>query len=411
MKILKLSPYCYPEQVSSSHLSNDLNKAYQEAGIETEIYCPTPTRGVDKETREKYKKIKYEERYDGSVKIHRFSMFREGRNPILRAIRYILCNIIQYFKGCQAKNIDLIFAASTPPTQGLLCALVKKKLKVPFIYNLQDIFPDSLINTGLTKKGSILWRIGRKIEDYTYRNADKIIVISEDFKKNIIAKGVPEEKIEVVPNWVDTNDVHPIPRSENPLVPELCINLNKFIVIYAGNFGRAQGADIVLKAAEQLIVEEKIQFVIFGGGSEFQDAVDYVKEKNLTNVIIKPLLPPKRVSDVYSLGDIAIITCKEGMGGSCVPSKIWSIMACETPILASFDLNSELCNLILNIQCGFCVPPSNVQELSNKILELATNQNITQMGKNGRQYLNRYLNKQNCVNKYIHEINRCLVHK
>ena len=111
MKILKLSPYCFPEQVSSSHLSNDLNKAYQEAGIETEIYCPTPTRGIDKETREKYKKIKYEERYDGNVKIHRFSMFKEGRNPIMRAIRYILCNIIQYFKD-SLSNADGINSSS-----------------------------------------------------------------------------------------------------------------------------------------------------------------------------------------------------------------------------------------------------------------------------------------------------------
>ncbi len=328
----------------------------------------------------------------------------------MRAIRYILCNIIQYFKGCQAKNIDMIYAGSTPPTQGLLCALVKKKLKVPFIYNLQDIFPDSLVNTGLTKKGSILWKIGRWIEDFTYKNADKIIVISEDFKKNIMTKGVLEEKIEVIPNWVDTNDVHPIPRSENPLVSELGINSNRFIVVYAGNWGCAQGADIVLKAAEQLIAEEKIQFVIFGGGSEFQDAVDYVKEKNLINVIIRPLLPIERVSEVYSLGDIAIITCKEGMGGSCVPSKTWSIMACETPILASFDLNSELCRLIEKVQCGMCVHPSCIEELSSSIINCSSESALIQMGKKGRIYLDEKLKVENSINKYLQILDECNKH-
>ena len=201
IKMLKLSPYCFPEQVSSSHLSRDLNAAYADAGIVIENYVPTPTRGVTKEIRQKYKKIKYEERNDGSIIIHRFAMFPEGKNPLQRALRYVCVNVAQYFKGSRAQGIDLIYSASTPPTQGLLCAKVKKKLSkryghnVPFVYNLQDIFPDSLVNAKMTRKGSLIWKLGRKIEDYTYRHADRIITISEDFKKNIMDKGVPEEKI------------------------------------------------------------------------------------------------------------------------------------------------------------------------------------------------------------------------
>lgn len=91
-------------------------------------------------------------------------------------------------------------SASTPPIMGATCAMIKMNLNIPFVYNLQDIFPDSLYNNGLAKKEGILWKIGRMIENFTYRHADKIIVISEDFKKNIMAKGVPEEKIVVVYN-------------------------------------------------------------------------------------------------------------------------------------------------------------------------------------------------------------------
>lgn len=85
--------------------------------------------------------------------------------------------------------------------------MVKMFTQQPIVYNLQDIFPDSLVGTGLAKKGGLLWKIGRVIEDFTYKHADKIIVISEDFKKNIMAKGVPEDKIVVVYNWVDQNAV------------------------------------------------------------------------------------------------------------------------------------------------------------------------------------------------------------
>ena len=187
MKILKLSAYYAPESISSSHLTEDLEKAYIDAGFDIDVYAPTPTRGVSAEVREKYKKIKYEEKYDGKIKIHRFSMSREGKNPIFRAIRYLRVNLKHYRRGKRAKDVDVVMAGSTPPTQGMLCARVAKKLskkygrKVPFIFNLQDIFPDSLVNAKMTKKGSLIWKIGRRIEDYTYRNADKIIVISEGF--------------------------------------------------------------------------------------------------------------------------------------------------------------------------------------------------------------------------------------
>ena len=221
MKILKLSPYYAPEQISSTHLTEDLEKAYTDAGIITELFVPTPTRGVTQQVRQQYKKIKYEEKLDGGVIVHRFSMFREGRNPVVRALRYVLVNLAQYFKGVRVKNVDVVMGSSTPPTQGILCALVAKKLskkygkKVPFIYNLHDVFPDSLATTGLAGKGSFLYNIGTKIANYTYRNADAIIVISQDIKENIMAKGVPEDKIVIIPNWVDTDQVYPIDRKDN----------------------------------------------------------------------------------------------------------------------------------------------------------------------------------------------------
>ena len=170
-----------------------------------EVYAPCPTRGISGEEREMYKRrLKREVLYGGKMRVYRFSLWREGKNPVLRALRYVVACAKHFYYGCKAKDADVLFVASTPPIQGAMAALVKKVTGVPVVYNLQDIFPDSLVGTGLAKKGGLLWWIGRRIEDFTYRNADKIIVISEDFKRNIMAKGVPEEKIEVIYNWVET---------------------------------------------------------------------------------------------------------------------------------------------------------------------------------------------------------------
>lgn len=183
-------------------LGQNRNQAFADAGFEMHIFTPTPTRGVTKEMREVYKRNKREEElYGGALKVHRFNLYSEGKNPLLRALRYFLLCCILFWKGTTNKHVrkaDVIFVGCTPPILGACTALVKKFIKVPFFYNLQDIFPDSLAGAGLAKKGGIVWKIGRVIENFTYKHTDKIIVISEDFKRKIMAKGVPEEKIEVV---------------------------------------------------------------------------------------------------------------------------------------------------------------------------------------------------------------------
>ena len=409
MKILKLSPYYQPEQISSSHLTDDLERTYINADFEVEIFVPTPTRNISNDQREKYKKIKYEEKYDGKIKIHRFAMFQEGKNPVFRAFRYILCNMIQYWKGIHVKDADILISGSTPPTQGILCSLVKRKLKIPFIYNLQDVFPDSLVYAGLTKKGSLLWKIGRKIENYTYRHADQIIVISEDIKKNIIEKGVPESKITVIRNWVDTNKVYPIEKKDNRLRKELQLKDDIFYVIYAGNLGKAQGVEILIDAVNQLKDEKNIEFLIFGNGVEEESLRNKISNLKLKNIIIYPLQPESRVAEVYSLGDVCIVSCRKGYGRNAFPSKTVSIMATGTPIIASFDRESELCDLLEEYKTGIYSEPENTDYLVDVIQYLKHHDDEREkMGINGRKLVEKQFSKEMCTEKYVELIERCM---
>lgn len=415
MRILRLRAYFAPELMASSHLEEDMAAACKKYNITSINYTPTPTRGISDDVRREYRNRKYEEMYDGHVIVHRFSMFREGKNPVQRAFRYICCNIKEYFLSIREKDIDIVHSGSTPPTQGALSAMVAKKLskkykhKVPLVYNLQDVFPDSLVNAGMTHEGSLLWKIGRKIENYTYKNADRIIVISEGFKRNIMAKGVPEDKITVVSNWIDLDAVQPVEKENNALYDEFGIRRDKYIVVYAGNFGAAQGADVVLKAAEKLKDEADIQVVIFGGGAYFEDAK--VQAATLPNVIIHGLLPQERVSEVYSLGDVALITCKPGTGNAGMPSKTWSIMACNTPIIASFDTDSDLADVLTSSGAGKCVQPGNVDALAEAIREAYRNHlEGRKIVADIRGYAIQNASKDVCVNKYIETMMSAVKH-
>lgn len=367
MNILFLDAYYEPEKIAYTHLERDLIEGLISDGHKIKILCPIPTRGIDKETREKYKNKKLEEKYNGSVTVNRFKAPQEGKNPIGRAFRYFWCNFRTYQIALKNKNIDVVFSNSTPPTQGAISGIIAHKLskkyrkKVPFVYNLQDIFPDSLVNSNLTHDGSVLWKIGRKLENFTYRHADKIILISQGFKRNVLAKGVSENKVEVISNWIDLESVHPVERKDNKLIEEFGLDPEKFFVVYAGNFGATQGADIVLKTAKQMSEYDEIQFVIFGGGSYFEDAQR--EAEGLENVFIHELMPQDRISEVYSLGDVALVTCKAGTGKAGMPSKIWSIMACNTTVIASFDTDSDLAEVICDSGAGNCVEPENANEL------------------------------------------------
>jgi len=311
MKILSFSVYSYPESVAGSHLGQNINQAFAQAGFEMISHVPMPSRGITNKQRTEYKKKRIEKLNNGHRTIYRFKMFKEGKNSLQRTLRYFICNVIQFFLGSFTKKVDVIFASSTPPTQGATAALVKKVLRKPFIYNLQDIFPDSMVGTGLTRKGSLVFRIGRIIENFTYRNADKIIVISEDFKQNILAKGVPENKIEVIYNWVDENAVFPVSVEDNTLINELQIEPSKFNVVYAGNLGLAQNVDIIIDAAYKLKEVQDINFIIFGTGGVENELKEKVKKLGLKNVKIYPLQPYEKVSYVYSLADVSIVSCKK----------------------------------------------------------------------------------------------------
>lgn len=402
MNILFLDAYYEPEKIAYTHLERDLIEGLISDGHKIKIICPTPTRGIDKETREKYKNKIFEEKYNGSVEVNRFKAPQEGKNPIVRAFRYFWCNFRTYQIALKSKNVDVVFSNSTPPTQGAISGIVARKLskkykkKVSFVYNLQDIFPDSLVNTNLTHNGSVLWKIGRKLEDFTYRHADKIIVISQAFKKNLLAKGVSEKKVEIISNWIDLESVHPVERKDNKLIEEFGLNPKKFFVVYAGNFGAAQGADIVLKTAKQMSEYDEIQFVIFGGGAYFEDAKK--EAEGLKNVFIHELMPQDRISEVYSLGNVALVTCKAGTGNAGMPSKIWSIMACNTPIIASFDTDSDLAEVIRDSGAGKCVEPGYILELSNAIVEVSKMKKTEHIEL--REYVSKYASKQICVKKY-----------
>ena len=317
MKVIFPFSYYYPEQCAGIFVVDDLMHRLAEEGDESVIYVPTPTRNVRERVEWKRKEVLC----DGKMVVKRFHMYGEGKNPMLRALRYCFCELA-YLHHLLWDKYDVAFIDSTPPIQGLKLPIVRLFRKCPVVYNAQDLFPDTLSGTGLAKKGGLLWKIGSWVARVTFNNTDKIIAISGDIKRTLVEeKGIPADKVVVVYNWVDSDAVVPIPKEENPLYEEFGLSREKFHVVYAGNLGNAQNINIVVDAAARLRDNENVEFVVFGSGGLESDIRARIEAEGLKDLRLLPLQPVETVKYVYSLGDVCLVSCKEGLGGSAMPSK------------------------------------------------------------------------------------------
>ena len=401
MRLVYFVQYFPPEKASGLPIVTDMIKGFAKHGWDVDVYIPTPTRGVTDEVRREYAKKRKEVHCDGKLTIHRMHLYREGTRMLQRTIRYSIFSLQCLVRGLFLPA-DAIFTGGGPPTQGIIGGLIHKWTKKKFIFNPQDLFPDSLVIAGQASEESKIVKLGRKLERFAYKNADVIITITEDMAENIRSKTEDKSKVHVVRNWIDTEKTIPVERSKNILFDELGLDRDKFYVTYAGNIGMMQGIETIVDTAEKLDDESGIQFIIFGNGSEEENIKNRITEKHLANIKMYPLQPLERVSEVYSLGDVSIIPCKAGTGSAGMPSKTWTIMATGTAIIASFDTDGELDKTLRRAQCGYCVEAGSAEKLADMIRELFVSPKKTkELGHNARKYAVETVSKSKAVGQYI----------
>lgn len=408
LKLLQLSPYYRPEKWSSRHLGEDLQQGFVKAGHTIVVYAPTPTRGVTKEERRQYRKIKRETEENGAIVVRRFPLVGEGRNPLLRAFRYIWgeCKFAWY--GFWAKDVDVVDVGSTPPIHPLLGVFLKKTRGIPYVFTINDLFPESLLSSGITRKGSLLWKLGTLVTNSSCKNADALIVISKQIQKELLKRGIPEEKISLIYNWIDEQATQPVPREQNTLFDEFKLPRDKFYVGYAGNLGMSQNVGLLVDCAERLKDEPNIRFVIFGNGTEKEDLSKRIETLKLNNIVIHPMQPLERVSEVYSLSDVSLVACRRGVGKGAFPSKAATIMATATPTLVSFDAESDLVDVVTQNECGLCVEPENTDQAVDAIRKLFGDPDLCKrLGDNARKLVCERFAKEKAIAEYVRIFESC----
>ena len=276
-------------------------------------------------------------------------------------------------------------APSPPLTIGLAAWLIGLLRRAPYIYNVQDIYPDIAVRLGALKNRHLI-RLFSWMEMFVYRHAAAVSVISEGFRQTLMRKGVPRHKIAVIPNFVDTDFI--TPRSKDNAFARRESLLDRFVVLFAGNAGLSQGLEQVLSAAKALSDHPEILFLFVGNGAAKPSLEARAAAMNLSNVRFLPFRPWEEVPDVYASADLCLIPLRKGIAQDSVPSKAWTIMAAGRPIVASVDNGSDICMELRQAGCAICAPPEDPAALAAAILELYADPARRQkMAASGRNYV------------------------
>jgi colanic acid biosynthesis glycosyl transferase WcaI len=258
----------------------------------------------------------------------------------------------------------------------------------PAIFSVQDVYPDVGVNLGVFKHKIVINAVA-KLERSCLNHSTIVQIISESFKPGLQALGVPDTKMALVYNWVDTDLIQPLPK-ENAFSQEFQLQ-DRFVVMYAGNIGLSQGLEHVVTGAGQLADQQDIQFVFIGDGAGKDALLTHATQHNFENVHFISFQPRQRLAEVLASADVSLIMLKKGIGSGSLPSKTFSALASGRPVIASVDEGSETWNLIQRAEAGLCIPPENPGALTEAILTLRADPDLRErMGRNGRLWAEKY---------------------
>lgn len=324
------------------------------------------------------------EKIDG-VDVTRVPLYpSHDSGAIGRILNYVSFATAALFYGLFfAKRAQIIYAYHPPLTVGIAAALIRFFRRIPVVYDIQDMWPDTLRATGMLSNEKVL-KIVSAVCGWVYRRVDRLVVLSPGFKRLLVERGVPENKIDVIYNWC-AEDALTMPAGS---VPASFPSNEKFRILFAGNMGKAQALDAVLEAAELLQAQaSNIVFVFLGGGVEVDKLKQLAKDKLLLNVVFIPPVPMTEVGSLLAAADALLVHLKKDpLFKITIPSKTQAYMAVGKPILMAVD--GDAANLVTQSGCGKIAESESPVAIAAaaSALMACTDHERAAMAENGRRF-------------------------
>jgi glycosyltransferase involved in cell wall biosynthesis len=291
--------------------------------------------------------------------------------------------VLAVLRGLFLRKVDLVFATSTPLTVGIPGYLLGKLHRAPFVFEVRDIWPESLVRSGWVTEKKLSIRLMGALEAFIYRRARRILVVSPGFEVRLVERGVPAEKLKTVPLGADGDLFRDVTPDE--LFREQYGLKDKFVAIYTGAHGKANGLDYILDAAERSRGRPEIAYVLLGSGSERDRLRQEARSRGLGNVVFADAVSKVRLPGILAVCQVGLMILKDiGEPRPVLPNKIFDYMFMGMPAVVNFA--GPTWDMVQAEQCGLFAEPLRPESLTEAVVRLKDDPELARrLGDNGRR--------------------------
>lgn len=405
MKILFLSHYFPPEVNAPATRTYEHCKKWVEMGHDVTVLSCVPHHPMGKAYPGYKNKLIHVEYKDGIKAIKVFTYITANEGFIKRTFNYVFYMIMAILFAPFLSKTDMIISTSPQFFNGLAGYFVSKFKRVPWILEIRDLWPESIVAVGAIKNKKLVKTL-EALERFAYRKANHIVVVTNAFKQHVEKQGIAPEKITVIRNGVDLKLFSELD-ADKEFAESIGVS-GKFVASYVGTHGMAHGLDIVIEAAELLRSRDDIVFLMAGDGAERQRLCDEVETRKLTNVVMLGQLPKSDMPKLWSISSASLVLLRKlDLFLTVIPSKIFESMAMKKPII--LGVKGESKEIIGDAESGIAIEPESASELAAVVERLADSPELcARLGSNGNIYVNKYFNRDVLAEKFENVITETL---
>jgi len=404
MKILYVSQYFPPEMGAPAARVSELSRHWVRAGHDVTVLTGFPNHPTGKlaaDYRKQFRRLVMYEEIDG-VKVGRTWLLPfPNRKPYERMLNYSSFCVSAAFTGLFLSRPDVVIASSPQLLVGVSGWWLARLKRAPFVFEVRDLWPESLAAVGLGDRTSLLYRSLARIAESLYRRSDRIVVVTPAFKDYLVKRmNVVAGKIFIVQNGVET-DVFDPGRAQLNLKDKLGLE-GKFVVSYIGTMGMAHGLDNVLDAATELKRSHpQIAFLFVGEGSDKERIISIATSRKLDNVRFVDEQARGRIPDYIHASDACLVLLKTSeIFKTVIPTKMLEFMSCARPVILGVDGQAR--KIIEEAHAGIFIRPENVSDLTEAVVRLASDPELRDsLGRNGRQHILQHFSRAQTARTYI----------
>ena len=384
MKILFITQYFHPEVGAASTRITDLANALAEMGHCVTVVAEFPNYPTGTLTKEYKWRLHRWEKLGPLHILRTFVIVSKRTNFFQRMALYISFMCSSILGGLLVPRFEVVIATSPPLFVGLCGYIVGRLRGAKFVFDVRDLWPESAVVLGELENR---WarRLAERLERMLYRKADRIAVVVPGFRSKVEGWSGQKNKIEEITNGVDAEVFVPDVRAD---LHRKGWNLeDKFVVLFSGNHGLAQGLSSVMEVAELLRDYRDIVFLFVGEGVEKEALLRRKQERNLDRTIFLEAQPHSRMPSIIGMSDVCLVPLKKNdLFRNALPSKMFEYMACGRPVVLSVRGEAEI--LMREAKAGVSVEPENAAEIAEAILKLYRDESFRHaLGRNGRDYV------------------------